>query len=562
LYSGHFGLSISADGRYVAFSSNSTDLIPGSAGLQIYVRDRLNGTIELASVDSNGTLGNNPSEFPRLTPDGRYVGFKSQASNLIPGDTGNHVDAFVRDRLNGTTERVSISTAGVGANDYCSAPMLSADGRFAMFSSVATNLVPGDTNGVSDIFVRDRLSGTTERVSVSTAGVQGNQGSFGSDGDGGGISADGRFVVFYSYATNLVANDTNDSPDIFVRDRTLGTTERLSINTAGAEANFWNFDPSISADGRFVAFHSYATNLVAGDTNGAADVFVRDRLNGTTERVTVDSLGMEGNIGGRFPSISATGRFVVFISTATNLVPNDTNGYADVFVHDRYAGTTERVSVDSAGTQTNGDIETYSIPQISDEGRFIVFCSHASDLVPNDTNGFPDAFLRDRGITPPIPFCFGDGSGGACPCGNNGASARGCENSASTGGAELLATGNASLANDTLTITSSGELASVLSIFLQGSSSVAPVNFGDGLRCAGGGLKRLYVLNASSGAVTAPPSGGASFSARSAALGDVLTIGSTRQYQTYYRDPNLTFCPAPSGGTFNVSNGLSILWGE
>src|SRR5207245_298074 len=211
---------------------------------------------------------------------------------------------------------------------------LSADGRFVAFTSVATNLVAGDANGVSDVFVHDRQAGTTERVSVDSAGSEGNGAS-----TGVALSADGRFVAFTSVATNLVAGDTNGAADVFVHDRQTGTTERGSVDSAGSEGNGASTGVALSADGRFVAFTSAATNLVAGDTNGVTDVFVHDRQTGTTERVSVDSAGIEGNGASAGVALSADGRFVAFTSVATNLVAGDTNGAADVFVHDR--GTTD-----------------------------------------------------------------------------------------------------------------------------------------------------------------------------------------------------------------------------
>jgi hypothetical protein len=159
-----------------------------------------------------------------------------------------------------------------------------------------------------------------------------------------------------------------------------------------------------------------------------------------------------------------------------------------------------------------------------------------------------------------VPICFGDGSGAACPCANFGAGGHGCDNSAATGGAILDAAGSASLAFDSLVLTSSGELPSVLSIFLQGSAQIAPTSFGDGLRCAGGSLERLYVKSASGGVATAPRANDPSISARSAALGGVITIGESRTYQVYYRDPSLSFCPPPQGDAWNVSSGLRIDW--
>jgi hypothetical protein len=208
--------------------------------------------------------------------------------------------------------------------------------------------------------------------------------------------------------------------------------------------------------------------------------------------------------------------------------------------------------------QGNGASE---YPALSSGGRFVAFQSNATNLVAGDTNAVTDVFLRDRGAAP-TAFCFGDGTGAACPCANTGALGKGCDNSAATGGAELTGTGGASLSNDTLVLTSAGELPHVLSVFLQGTTSVAPLNFGDGLRCAGGLLKRLYIRNATNGAVTAPIAGDPSISARSSALGDPISAGATRFYQVYYRDPVLGFCPSPPGNSWNISSGLSVSWGQ
>jgi Tol biopolymer transport system component len=239
----------------------------------------------------------------------------------------------------GTTERVSVDSAGNEGNSFVQRnASISADGRFVAFTSFATNLVPGDTNRRDDVFVRDRLTGTTELVSVDSAGNQGNR-----DSGSPAISADGRFVAFHSVATNLVPGDTGNMTDVFVRDRLTGTTQRVSVDSAGTEGNGASVEPAISGDGRFVAFYSFATNLVPGDTNGDGDVFVHDRQTGTTERVSVDSAGNQGSAisdGFRKVSISADGRVVAFVSVATNLVPGDTNGGSDAFVHDRQTGIT------------------------------------------------------------------------------------------------------------------------------------------------------------------------------------------------------------------------------
>src|SRR6266446_5338687 len=196
---------------------------------------------------------------------------------------------------------------------------------------------------------------TTERVSVASGGTEGNDASLGS-----ALSADGRFVAFDSAATDLVAADTNGVSDVLVHDRQTGTTERVSVASDGTQGNgksgllSFAFPPALSADGRFVAFVSFATNLVAGDTNGATDVFVHDRQTGITERVSVASDGTQGNNASSYPVLSADGRFVAFDSDATDLVAGDTNGTTDVFVHDRQTGATERMSVASGGVQGNG----------------------------------------------------------------------------------------------------------------------------------------------------------------------------------------------------------------
>ncbi len=238
----------------------------------------------------------------------------------------------------------------------------------------------------SSVLADADLAATTERVSVSSAEAEGNYRSNWSS-----VSADGRYVAFSSLADNLVAGDTNGVVDVFVRDRVTGITDRVSVSGAGEQGNDWSNWPSISADGRYVAFMSTANNLVAGDTNGSWDVFVRDRVSGETERVNVSSAGAEANGPSGYSVISADGRYVAFMSDATNLVPGDTNGRADVFVRDRMAGETQRVSVSSAGVEADGRSDENSI---SADGRYVAFGSRASNLVPGDTNGTRDIFVR------------------------------------------------------------------------------------------------------------------------------------------------------------------------
>ncbi len=266
---------------------------------------------------------------------------------------------------------------------------ISADGRFVAFDTDTTNLVANDTNDVSDVFVCDREQGTTERVSVGSGGRQGNgKSSFPK------LSADGRFVAFDSEAANLVQGDTNGTGDVFVRDRKLDTTERVSLRAGGRQANGGGGAPSISADGRFVAFGSNATNLVQGDTNDTVDVFVRDRQQDKTERISLGSGERQTDRDSFNPGISANGRFVAYTSEATNLVQGDTNGVQDVFVRDRRLDTTERVSVGPGERQANGD--SFAYLGLSANGRSIAFFSRATNLVPGDTNGTTDVFVRDR----------------------------------------------------------------------------------------------------------------------------------------------------------------------
>jgi archaellum component FlaF (FlaF/FlaG flagellin family) len=386
--------SISADGRFVAFDSDASNIVPGdtNSNRDIFVRDRLTNTTTRVSLDSAGNQGNSNSFGASISADGRFVAFESLASNIVPGDTNSNRDIFVRDRLTNTTTRVSFDSAGNQANDASDRVSISADGRFVAFTSEASNLVPGDTNGDPDIFVRDTLTNTTTRVSVNSAGNQGNVRSL---FNAPSISADGRFVAFESRASNIVPGDTNDVLDILVRDRLTNTTTRVSLDSAGNQGNSSSESPSISADGRFVAFTSGASNIVPGDTNNRDDIFVRDTLTNTTTRVSVDSAGNQRNIDSYSPSISADGRFVAFTSGASNFeLGTETS---DIFVRDTLTNTTTNVSVDSAGNRGDGDS-----PSISADGRFVAFESNSSNLVPGDNNNSNDIFVVETSSTPKV----------------------------------------------------------------------------------------------------------------------------------------------------------------
>jgi Ca2+-binding RTX toxin-like protein len=389
--------SISADGRFVAFLSNASNIVPGDTNRQtdIFVRDTLTNTTTGVSVDSAGNLGNLQSLGPSISADGRFVAFYSYSSNIVPGDTNDTYDIFVRDTLTNTTTRVSVDSAGNQGNIGSNSPSISADGRFVAFYSSASNIVPGDTNRTEDIFVRDTLTNTTTRA-VDRASDQAFGNSFFNPPS---ISADGRFVAFDSGGSNIVPGDTNNTGDIFVRDTLTNTTTRVSVDSAGNQANDASNSPSISADGRFVAFDSSASNIVPGDTNNTEDIFVRDTLTNTTTGVSVDSAGNLGNSYSNNPSISADGRFVAFQSGASNIVPGDTNNTGDIFVRDTLTNTTTRVSVDSAGNQGNFGSGG---PSISADGRFVAFLSNAFNLVPGDTNNTFDIFVADNSSTPNV----------------------------------------------------------------------------------------------------------------------------------------------------------------
>ena len=558
--------SISADGRCASFYSRASNLVPGDTNNveDVFVRDRLLGTTERVSIDSGGTEANDSSFVSSLSSDGRFVAFRSRATNLVSADTNGLDDIFIRDRQLGTTERVSVDSTGIEATGFSDFPSISGDGRYVAFESFAANLVPGDTNGDRDVFVRDRQLGTTERVSVDSNGAPGSNSSGHPT-----ISLDGRYVTFFSYSNNLVLGDTNQVADVFVHDRQLSTTERLSVNSNGVQGNDNSGAPfvfacptALSADGRYVAFYSTASNLVSGDTNFSEDVFVRDRQFGTTERVSISSGGAQGTADSYGVSLSSDGRYVAFYSHASNLVSNDTNMDWDVFVRDQHLATTDRASLSSGGMQGDG----YA-PSVSADGRYVAFHASTSSLVSNDTNVATDIFVRDRFGGPNFSsFCLpGAGSVITCPCSNPPAGTdRGCDNSAATGGAILAASGGTYLSSDSLVLTTSGERSTALSIVMQGNALILNgVVYGQGVRCVGGTIiRRLYIKNAIGGSITAPDlgSGDPAVSARSAAKGDVIHAGESRWYLVYYRDGHvLGGCPASSG--FNATQTGRVDWG-
>lgn len=402
---------LSSDGRFVAFSSGASNLVPNdtNGASDVFLRDRLTGATSRVSVTNTGAQLDHGSFVTSMSADGRYIVFE------IVGDPGAGSEGvFVRDRQAATTTLVSVSSAGTPAYFESHEGVISGDGRYVAFSSLTTDVVPGDTNDTSDVFVHDRQTGTTKRVSIATGGVQADHESYGAT-----ISGDGRYISFMSTATNLVAGDTNGQMDVFLHDQVSGVTTRTSVATGGAQGNGLSMLPAISADGRRVAFNSYSTNLVPGDTNQALDVFIHDRTTGDTVRASVATDGAQANNFCYGPKVSRDGRYVTLESAATNLVAGDTNRASDVFVHDQTTGATTRVNVSTAGSQANIDSQTSAEPAISEDGRYVAFVSLANNLVAGDTNNPDpasltglDVFVRDRlAAVPPTPFGDFNGDG-------------------------------------------------------------------------------------------------------------------------------------------------------
>jgi len=380
--------SISANGRFVAIWSGATNLtsVPLNGDDHIFVRDRRNRKTRLVSVTSKGIIADDGASDLAISGNGRWVAFASGATNLVFNDSNAVDDIFVRDRERKKTRRVSVRSNGAQATGASSQdPAISLDGRYVAFWSGATDLIGTDANGKFDVFVHDRKTKKTKRVSVRSNGAEGNDHS-----SQPSISANGRFVAFRSRASNFVKGDNNGKDDIFVHDRKTKKTKRVSVRSNGAEANGSSDVPSISGNGRYVAFESGASNLVKGDGNAALDIFVHDRRTKKTKRVSVKSNGVQGALDSVTPSISGGGRYLAF-TAESKLTGKDTNGDDDVYVHDRKTRKTRLVSVRNGG----GVAEPPSFfPSISADGRFVTFASDGSNLIGSDTNNVADIFIR------------------------------------------------------------------------------------------------------------------------------------------------------------------------
>jgi hypothetical protein len=386
--------TISADGRYVAFYSSSSNLVPKDTNNSddVFVYDRLTKQTTRVSINNNGEQGNGASFLAEISGDGRFVVFGSVASNLVPLDSNNKEDVFVHDRLKRQTIRVSVDNNGFQGNSSSGSASISSDGRFVVFQSDATNLVKGGTKQVPNVFIHDVLTRQTTLININKYGKEGNYGS--QVPSKHSISADGHFVAFVSFADDLVFGDTNGAPDVFLFDRVTQSPIRISVDSNGIEGNGPSYQASLSVDGRYIAFTSQASNLILNDNNNdIPDIFIHDRISKQTSRVSIGSKGEEGNMTSFDPSISADGRFVAFESFANNLIAGDTNSDNDVFIRDRLLKQTTRVSISDEVIESKGNSNQ---ARISADGRFVTFSSSANNLVIDDTNISEDVFVRDR----------------------------------------------------------------------------------------------------------------------------------------------------------------------
>lgn len=397
--------SMSADASVVAFDTRARNLVEGVDRTKpfpynVYVRDRATGVTEWISRPHDATLPDGHSRGTRVSPDGRFVMFYSQASNIVSGDTNERRDVFLHDRAKGTNERVSVGPSGEQLDSDSYMGDVGAGGRYIAFVTDAP-VVPGDTNGQGDVIVVDRATGAYEIASVAWDGSPADAWSFFPS-----VSADGRYVAFQSDATNLVPGDDNAYQDIFVRDLLTGSTELVSVSTSGEQSNDYSEWPRISADGSAVAFTSFASNLVPADLQecvwpnysvNCGDVFVRDLEAGITERVSVTNDGGEANEESAATGISADGRWVSFHTPADNIDPDRIPPPFpdwDAYVRDRLTGVTERIALADDGSQAE-DASWFPAP--SADARYVAFGSGASNLVPGDEDFKPALFMRDRG---------------------------------------------------------------------------------------------------------------------------------------------------------------------
>jgi Tol biopolymer transport system component len=345
------------------------------------------GEVLLCSNSSAGTLGNSVSDAPMMSSDGRYLVFSSLADNLATGDTNGKRDIYRKDLSTGEATRCSTSTSGGEPNQDCNNPSISADGRYIAFESVAWNLVSDDTNNTYDVFCKDLVTGNLIRCSTDSSGTQGDQ-----ESTNPCMSSDGKFIAFESAATNLVAGDTNNCRDIFRKNLATGETLRCSADASGIQDNNTCYRPRLSQDGRYVVFESAASNLVSTDTNGEWDIFRKDMVSGEIVICSTDSSGTQADGSSKYAAMSTDGKYVSFRSDAANLVAGDYNANFDIFLKDLSNGQTVCCSTNPAGSFVNGIGERSAV---SDDGRFVVFEARSYFLVGSSGPGSTSIYLKD-----------------------------------------------------------------------------------------------------------------------------------------------------------------------
>ena len=411
-HSGIGPFSMSADGRYVAFESDAANLVPGDTNgmLDAFVHDRIRGTTVRVSVSSTGVQGSSTGSPPSISPNGRFVAFQSTATTLVRDKILPTMTTYVHDLHLGTTERLPIQhTNETNLLSGADHPRFSDDGRYVAFTSSRSGIVAGvPPQGWTHVYVHDRWTGLTEVVSVNSRGELENKPSYWD----ASISADGRYVAFATHASNVAPGNPMGWSHVYVHDRHTRLTERVSLSSLGQEPNEASVSPAISPDGRLVAFHSLASNLVPGDTNGQRDCFVHDRITRQTELVSVGLAGAPADGESFSPFLSEDGRYVSVWSEASNLVEGDTNDCADIFVRDRQAGTTVRASLAWDGSQAIN--ESGVSHAISWDGQRVAFYSHSTNLVPGKTSWYVDVFVRDCGWPLPSSYCTGRINSAGC----------------------------------------------------------------------------------------------------------------------------------------------------
>ncbi len=541
--------SIGPDGRFVCFASKAANFVAGDGNstFDVYLLDRATGVYERMSLTAAGAEAPQGGLEGQASPDGSRVLLRTFAK-LVLDDGQGFADVYLRNRILGTLTRVSIGWVGQPIDADIDGWAASSDLNVIAFQTRASNLVQGDTNANVDLIVRDLSAGTVTWVTV------GNSAPFLAfdDATSVDITADGTVIAFASRADHLAPGDANSSADIFVWTRSTGIFERVSVAWNGVEAMGHSSHATISDDGRFVAFQSTAHNLVAsGDGNGVPDVFVRDRVLGTTIRASQGSGGLESASPSLRPVMARDGSFVAFESEGAFL-PSEVAGNWKLFRHDLTTGNLQRLVVPT-DAQPFGFVQSV----IAASPNAMLVASVAQNLVPYDPNGLADIFLVDLSPATARTVCTGFGPLAACPCGNSGGIDHGCASSFGGGGPRLVALGEARIGADTLTLGASILPPATSTLFLQGTALAGAGHgsvFGDGLRCAAGVVVRLGQRHAVSGL--------ASLGARVgdppiSTMGGVPAVGGTRYYQLWFRN-SAVFC---TSATFGFTNAVEVTWG-